>query len=103
MTHHVTPRRRRRRVPAEISTCFYFPEGTIHVAVVDPGVGTTERPLLVSSRYHFLGPDNRILTYVCEEEHGIEVQQSKTGNTAWTQTAPRLMVVTSSHPRYLAD
>jgi S-adenosyl-L-methionine hydrolase (adenosine-forming) len=41
----------------------YFPPGSIHVVVVDPGVGTTRRPMAarVGSQY-FVGPDNGILT-----------------------------------------
>ena len=40
----------------------WFPEGTIHVVVVDPGVGTKRRGLVVKSRnYLFVGPDNGVL------------------------------------------
>lgn len=40
----------------------YFPQGTIHVAVVDPGVGTKRRPLVVeTSRCFYVGPDNGLL------------------------------------------
>jgi len=39
--------------------CPRFPPGTIHVAVVDPGVGGARRPILVKIQEHFLiGPDN---------------------------------------------
>ena len=48
-----------------------FPPRTIHVAVVDPGVGSARRPLLVAAREHFfVGPDNGLLGYVCERERG---------------------------------
>jgi hypothetical protein len=41
----------------------YFPAGTIHVAVVDPGVGTTRRPLCVeTARALLVGPDNGLLS-----------------------------------------
>ncbi len=41
----------------------YFPEGSIHVVVVDPGVGTQRRPLAARlGRQFFVGPDNGILT-----------------------------------------
>jgi hypothetical protein len=41
----------------------YFPKGTIHVAVVDPGVGTERRPILVEAGGHrFIGPDNGIFS-----------------------------------------
>ena len=41
----------------------YFPAGTIHIVVVDPGVGTARRPMAaqVGAQY-FVGPDNGILT-----------------------------------------
>lgn len=48
-----------------ISRCAqYFPPGTIHVIVVDPGVGTTRRPLVASAGgYLFVFPDNGVLSY----------------------------------------
>jgi len=46
-----------------------FPKGTIHVAVVDPGVGGTRKPiLLVTSHYLFLGPDNGLFTFALRKE-----------------------------------
>lgn len=40
----------------------YFPEGTIHVAIVDPGVGTRRRPLIIQTeKSRFVGPDNGVL------------------------------------------
>jgi S-adenosylmethionine hydrolase len=40
----------------------FFPDGTIHLAVVDPGVGSTRRPLLIETDRGFLvGPDNGVL------------------------------------------
>ena len=53
-----------------------FPEGTVHVAVVDPGVGSSRRPILVrTSRYYFVAPDNGVLTAVLAEEQQVEVRQ----------------------------
>ena len=44
-----------------------FPKGTIHVAVVDPGVGSSRRPIVVSAAdQFFVGPDNGIFTYVLD-------------------------------------
>jgi S-adenosylmethionine hydrolase len=44
-----------------------FPAGTIHVAVVDPGVGSDRRPILIEAAGQlFVGPDNGIFSYVCE-------------------------------------
>ncbi len=43
----------------------YFPKGTIHVGVVDPGVGTARRPILVEAGGHyFIGPDNGLLAMI---------------------------------------
>jgi len=45
----------------------YFPEGTVHVAVVDPGVGGPRRILAAEAGGHaFLGPDNGILSLALE-------------------------------------
>jgi|SRR5581483_1670144 len=43
----------------------WFPQGTIHVVVVDPGVGSARRPILVEAGGHFfLGPDNGVFSAV---------------------------------------
>jgi S-adenosylmethionine hydrolase len=45
----------------------YFPIGTIHVAVVDPGVGTRRRPIIIeTSRCFYVGPDNGLLMLSAE-------------------------------------
>src|SRR5437660_8678857 len=47
----------------------YFPPKTIHVVVVDPGVGTERRPLLVSAQnQYFIAPDNGVLSVIYERE-----------------------------------
>ena len=46
----------------------YFPPGAINIAVVDPEVGSSRRPLLVITENHFfLGPDNGVFTPVYDE------------------------------------
>lgn len=46
-----------------------YPENTIHIVVVDPGVGSTRRPVCIQSpSYRFVGPDNGILGLVLENE-----------------------------------
>jgi len=47
----------------------YFPEGTIHVGVVDPGVGTARRPIIVHAERHlYVGPDNGLLIPAAMQE-----------------------------------
>jgi len=53
----------------------YFPSGTIHMVVVDPGVGTARRPILASSDgHHFVAPDNGVLSMVYAREERIRVR-----------------------------
>lgn len=51
-----------------------FPAGTIHVCVVDPGVGSSRRPVLVVTKdQFFVGPDNGIFSYIYEREESCRV------------------------------
>lgn len=53
----------------------YFPNGTVHVVVVDPGVGSQRRPILASSDgYFFVAPDNGVLSLVYAKEERIHVR-----------------------------
>jgi S-adenosylmethionine hydrolase len=54
----------------------FFPPTTIHLAVVDPGVGGNRRPILVvTENYYFIGPDNGIFSPIYEqsESHFFKV------------------------------
>jgi hypothetical protein len=56
----------------------YFSEGTIHVAVVDPSVGTRRRPIIVEAKRSFyLGPDNGLLMLSAQKEGIIHVYEIK--------------------------
>ena len=47
----------------------YFPKGTIHVAVVDPSVGTKRLPILMQTKHSFyIGPDNGILALAAKNQ-----------------------------------
>ena len=60
-----------------LNSCYrYFPKGTVHVAVVDPGVGSARRPLIAKSeRYFFLAPDNGLLTHILADNSEMEVRE----------------------------
>ena len=52
----------------------YYPLRTIHVVVVDPGVGTQRRPLLVSGDQHyFIAPDNGVLSLIYPQQEKLSV------------------------------
>jgi S-adenosyl-L-methionine hydrolase (adenosine-forming) len=53
----------------------HFPSGTIHVAVVDPGVGSERRPILVvTPTNRFVGPDNGVFSLVYDRETSFNVR-----------------------------
>lgn len=53
-----------------LASCYrYFPQGTIFVCVVDPGVGSARRPVaLHAGDWFFVGPDNGLFNYVLHEQ-----------------------------------
>lgn len=62
VAHDVAPQNVRAGAFVLMVTSRYFPAGTIHIAVVDPGVGTARRALVIESGGHILiGPDNGLL------------------------------------------
>ena len=53
----------------------YFPARTVHLVVVDPGVGTQRRPILVTAdQYYFVAPDNGVLSLIYERESAVTVR-----------------------------
>jgi S-adenosylmethionine hydrolase len=62
ITHEVSPHNVREGAFILWATAPFFPLGTIHVAVVDPGVGTERKGLIITTKKQILiGPDNGIL------------------------------------------
>ena len=53
----------------------YFPAGTIHMVIVDPGVGTARRPIILTSdRHQFVAPDNGVLSMIYDREERLSVR-----------------------------
>ena len=53
----------------------YFPARTVHMVVVDPGVGTARRPILVNAdQFYFVAPDNGVLSLIYERESAVSVR-----------------------------
>ena len=87
LSHHVPPHSIEDAAYLLKSCYRYFPEGTVHVAVVDPGVGSARRPLIAQSEhYFFLTPDNGLLTPILAEESGVEVREIE--NVDFRLTSP---------------
>jgi S-adenosylmethionine hydrolase len=56
--------------------CCYkdFPRGTVHLVVVDPGVGSSRRPIMVTAGdYNFVGPDNGVFSYIYQREQTTRI------------------------------
>lgn len=54
----------------------FFPSGTVFLVVVDPGVGSSRKIILVETRdYYFIGPDNGVLSYVLDSEEVKEIRE----------------------------
>jgi len=58
-----------------LGACYHnFPPGTVHVAVVDPGVGSSRRAIIAEAgRHYFVGPDNGIFSFVYAREADVRV------------------------------
>lgn len=66
------------RMGAYVLACAapYFPKGSIHLVVVDPGVGTQRRPIVIQTqRSLFVGPDNGILFLAAKKQNIIRIHE----------------------------
>ena len=67
ITHEIPPQDIRAAAFNLLAVHKDFPAGTIHVAVVDPGVGSPRRSMIVNcAGQFFVGPDNGVFSWVCE-------------------------------------
>jgi S-adenosylmethionine hydrolase len=65
LSHEITPQNILQGALVLERTTGYFPDNTVHIAVVDPGVGTQRRPIAAHLGNHtFVGPDNGLFSLV---------------------------------------
>ena len=83
ITHQVTPYSIEEASRFLVGVTPYYPAGTVFVAVIDPGVGTSRRAIIVKSKKGqlFVLPDNGMITAVIERD-GLEGAREIT-NTGW--------------------
>jgi S-adenosylmethionine hydrolase len=77
ITHQIGPQNILHGAMVLASVAPYYPDGAIHVAVVDPGVGMARRPLMATiDAQYFIGPDNGLVSLwlAKAEEEGLAVQ-----------------------------
>ena len=74
LTHAIPPQDVRRGALALDAAYRFFPRGTVHLAVVDPGVGGPRRPLAVlADGHYFVGPDNGLFGFVLDAPGTVAV------------------------------
>jgi S-adenosyl-L-methionine hydrolase (adenosine-forming) len=74
ITHDIPPQDIRAGAFTLLAAYQSFPPATVHVAVVDPGVGSIRRPIVVAGgKQFFVGPDNGLFSYVYERERDVRV------------------------------
>jgi S-adenosylmethionine hydrolase len=78
LTHEVAPHDVRGGAFSILTSYRYFPAGTIHVVVVDPGVGTTRLPIAVKTAdYIFVCPDNGVISWAMADNAPYTVHEIK--------------------------
>jgi hypothetical protein len=81
LTHEVPPHAVMAGAFLLKSSIDYFPKGTVHLAVVDPGVGSTRKPIAIQSKGHyFVGPDNGLFSAALKEwgiDRAVELTERK--------------------------
>jgi len=81
ITHNISPQDIEEAAFILDQTYQSFPKGTIHTVVVDPGVGTVRKPLIVkTSDYFFITPDNGVLAYVFKKYKKTDVYEASNKN-----------------------
>jgi len=77
----------------------FFPEKTIHVVVVDPGVGTERRAIILRTPLaDFVAPDNGVLSYVIQQSSTKPVENND--NLRQVELGPGMEAVAITKPRF---
>jgi hypothetical protein len=78
ITHGISPQNIKQGAFILKNSMSYFPDGTVHVAVVDPGVGTDRRGVVVTTKTQiFVGPDNGLLIPAARNLGDFQVYEIK--------------------------
>lgn len=68
LSHMIAPQNIREAALILLRSALYFPENSVHIVVVDPGVGTARRPMAAKiGTQYYVGPDNGTITLLLEK------------------------------------
>src|SRR6267378_3349642 len=97
ITHQVTPFSIEEASRFLYGVTPYYPEGTVFLVVVDPGVGTSRKAIAVKSKkgQYFILPDNGVITPVLDRDGLAEARE--TSNPAGTTRVPASAVFDGQH------
>jgi len=74
VTHEIPPQDVHRAAHILRAVAPYYPPGTVHIVVVDPGVGSARRPLAIQTDdAFFVGPDNGLFTAILKDVRTIRI------------------------------
>ena len=86
------------------TACVYYPSNAVHMAVVDPGVGTTRRPImLVTPAGVYVAPDNGLLTYILTAYGAEATPDGRNPSSADTTMEPLSVSVPERCAAYVLD
>ena len=87
LTHAIPPHNIGRAAAVLGSNYRYFPVGSVHLCIVDPGVGTSRRIIVVQAgSYRFIGPDNGVFSPILQNHRTLDIFQLS--NRSWFLDAP---------------
>ena len=76
ISHDIEPQNIRQAAFVLYTAAPHFPEGTVHLVVVDPGVGTDRRPIAVyTDSAVFVGPDNGVFSWIYKTQTVREIRE----------------------------
>lgn len=82
ITHAIPPQDIRAGALCLANATPFYPRGTVHIAVIDPGVGSKRAALVAETQHYFyVLPDNGLLTHLAEIEPILQVR--RIDNTSW--------------------
>ena len=88
LTHNIPPQNIAAARFTLLNAYPYFPVGTVHLVVVDPGVGTARRAIaLQTPRGYLVGPDNGVLSGVIDQAETVQAVEL-TATTYWRSPQP---------------
>lgn len=84
ITHHIEPQNILMASWCIFRSARHFPTGSVHIVVVDPGVGSERNPLLLNvDKQWYIGPDNGVFTEILRHAKETKIYKIHTESDLW--------------------